>query len=152
FGHFGRFAFSSNGKSLAWTSTLVFPRYGGSWFETWDLAAGKGSFGDRLGSGGDAPALSPDGSHLATTRPLHFWDLSKSKKAWGSDEVYLDAVAFSPDGKVLAGGDWVGVVHLFDAAAGGERRKLVGHRHTITALAFSTDGKRLASGDSRGGV
>ena len=71
------------------------------------------------------------------------------------------AVAFSPDGKLLAvgvaipsetpsGGNYPrGEVILWDVAAGEPRRRLAGHAGEVNCLAFSPDGKVLASGGHR---
>jgi RNA polymerase sigma factor (sigma-70 family) len=54
-------------------------------------------------------------------------------------------IAYSPDGKWLAAGDWNGVVTIWDTAAGKQVREFPGHRGQVTSLAYSPDGKRLAS-------
>lgn len=59
------------------------------------------------------------------------------------------ALAFSPDGKLLAaaGGNpsQFGEVKLWDVAARRELRSIRGHRDNIFAVAFSPDGKTLAT-------
>jgi WD40 repeat protein len=56
------------------------------------------------------------------------------------------AVAFSPDGKLLAVANLRRTVTLYDADSGAALRELSGHQDAITCLAFSPDGRRLASG------
>ncbi|MGH7224725.1 MAG: WD40 repeat domain-containing protein, partial [Gemmataceae bacterium] len=58
----------------------------------------------------------------------------------------VSALAFSPDGVLLAAGDTEGTIHLWGLAIGKEVRQLQGHRGGVESLAFSHDGKRLASG------
>jgi RNA polymerase sigma factor (sigma-70 family) len=71
----------------------------------------------------------------ATGKPLHQTDL---------DDETCHALAFSPDGRRLAGGGrWT--VRVWDVATGKEVGHFEGHRGQVTAVAFSPDGRRLAS-------
>lgn len=59
------------------------------------------------------------------------------------------SVAFSPDGKTLAGGTGNGDIRLWDAVTGKPRNSgdlIKGHASEVWTLAFSSDGTRLASG------
>jgi WD40 repeat protein len=61
----------------------------------------------------------------------------------------VTAVAFSPDGKVLASGGWDDMVRLWDVETGDEIRHLLGHRGMVASVVYSPDGKYLAT---RGGI
>lgn len=56
----------------------------------------------------------------------------------------VHAVAFAPDGSMLATGALDGVVQLWDPATGRRRHTLIGHDRGVRQLAFSNDGKLLA--------
>jgi hypothetical protein len=105
-------------------------------------------------------ALSPDGQTAATaTRgPVMLFDLVKRKKAnqprtLTSDERNFSsmALAFSPDGKTIAGvspdqyGSQDPAIHFWDVASGKDVRQLENDQ-PFFSLAFSPDGKLLALG------
>ncbi|MFF9603607.1 trypsin-like peptidase domain-containing protein [Streptomyces sp. NPDC014684] len=65
----------------------------------------------------------------------------------------LCAGAFSPDGRLLAGGDQNGEAHLWDVASGRVRAVLPAHGQDYDcAFAFSPDGRTLAYGGADGRV
>ena len=68
----------------------------------------------------------------------------------------LGAVAFSPDGRVLASGSEDGVIKLWDSATWQELASLDAHRGGVRFLAFSPDGALLttsgAAADGRGEI
>ena len=59
-------------------------------------------------------------------------------------------LAFSPDGKTLAGGGIA--IRLWVTETGNELSKLNGHTRLVEAITFSPDGRSLASGDDSGKI
>ena len=100
--------------------------------------------------------FSADGAWLATgdySGRLALRAAPFDRESW--DEVVhrgmVTALAFSPDGKVMASaGDQV--IRLMDMASHYPRGILRGHRGMIDALAISPDGKQVLSGDQSGAV
>ncbi len=64
------------------------------------------------------------------------------------DDGGIYALAFSPDGSLLAGGGTNHSIYLWDVQTGDIVKTLRGHANFIRALAFSPDGKVLASGSN----
>jgi WD40 repeat protein len=104
-------------------------------------------------------AFSSDGARLATVGladTVKIWDLVSGEEVLTLDvatsgrEPFGNAVAFSPDGRLLAVPRADTRVALFDAHTGRLIRNLAGHTADVNVAAFSPDGRRLATaGDDR---
>jgi WD40 repeat protein len=101
-------------------------------------------------------ALSADGKLFAfsDSDEVKLWETSSTRGPilLGKHEESVSALAFSPDGKLIAAGDGGGVVKVWDAAARRELSTFKGHKTSVTIIAFSPDGKTLASGGDEGTV
>jgi WD40 repeat protein len=64
----------------------------------------------------------------------------------------IRALAFSPDGSLLAAGGGGGSIAIFDTATSRRRLQLQAAGTTVNALAISPDGSRIAAGDEGGSV
>ena len=65
----------------------------------------------------------------------------------------VTSVAFRPDGKTLATGDWNGNIYLWDVSAGTRTGALADpdlNGDGVTSVVFSPNGKTLATGDANG--
>ncbi|QQR46491.1 WD40 repeat domain-containing protein [Myxococcus xanthus] len=62
------------------------------------------------------------------------------------------ALAFSPDGRLLASGGYDAVVRVWDVAAGAQVAELKGHEAELHAVAFSPDGRWLAAAGRPGAL
>jgi WD40 repeat protein len=58
----------------------------------------------------------------------------------------VNAVSFSPNGKLLATGSFDNTVKLWDTSTGKEIKTLTGHTNSVNAVSFSPNGKLLATG------
>jgi len=99
--------------------------------------------------------FSPNSKRLATTErdsSIRLYDVATGNGVWSHKvklnnpyENYTSAVAFSPDGKVVAAGATDHQIYFCDAATGAELRQLAGHHWYPWCLAFTADGKLLYS-------
>lgn len=132
--------------------------------ECWEPGADKPRW--SLGEQALTLAVSPDGKHFAISVAQ---GVSIRSAADGSEvrriavtadpdtnvafPIRVDALAFSPDGSLVAGTRWDrGEVMVWETATGKEARRLLGHpspgetRIKETSIAFSADGRWLATG------
>jgi WD40 repeat protein/serine/threonine protein kinase len=156
--------FTPDGNSAA-AASLVTAKNGAVLYsetQLWDLETGRPR-GKPLPQPGRllALALSPDGKLLLTgsavagTEPsgpprgeARLWDVTTGEPAGpplGHSGV-VRAVAFSPDGGLLATGCEDRTAHLWLAGAGVQLGPGLGSAGTVGALAFSPDGRTLATG------
>ena len=112
-------------------------------------------------------AFSPDSKTLAACNyeSIYLWEVDSAtpQATFKAPDTGFSALAFSPNGKLLASGCFDGSVRLWNATAkqqglGGKigqylpTLKLIGHKEKVFTLAFSPDGHTLLTGSEDGTI
>jgi WD40 repeat protein len=105
------------------------------------MALGEEEFATAL-------AVTPDHSLVATgARALHLWDTHSASEIGlaASGSAFIEALAFSPDSRLLAAGLVSGVITVYDVPSRRPVFTLTGHHARVTQVVFSADGKQIIS-------
>jgi WD40 repeat protein len=141
-------AYSPDGKTIAAGATETDD------IILWDAASGEmrhtlNSSPDHTG----ALCFNPAGDKLATTayQRIYIFDLATGQQSathWCHSNETVDAVAWSPDGQVIATGAGDNNVELWMPDTGDRLAVLKGHREAVYAVDFSPDSRKIASAGS----
>jgi len=114
--------------------------------------ARMGTLRDEVGTVTSRIIYSPDGKFLTSTtscetNPLRLWDPATGRVIRELKQLdrggRAGPMAFSPDGKLIAAGDYAGTIRIGRTDTGQKIRELPGHEERIEGMAFSRDAKVL---------
>jgi WD40 repeat protein/DNA-binding winged helix-turn-helix (wHTH) protein len=146
FGDIGHpFVVSPDGKFLAAQGPIFI-------MSVFDIASGRriASIDSKVGFVTDVK-FAPDSKSILIAGT---WDSNNTAKLWSLPEGkeimpfsdITEAIAFSPNGKLIATANKNNTIKLWDAEKGYEIASLPGHADRVVAVDFSPDGLKLASG------
>jgi WD40 repeat protein len=170
------FATPSDGglPSVAWSPTARHLAAGGTKLHLWTSSATAQELGDFLEVGTTSLSWAPDGTRLAradASGVVELFDVSTRRSEWatasgatppveeagpeGEDLVptALTDLAWSPDGRLLAGAGKQGTLEFWDATNGDPTMPAItAHRGPTQSVAWSTDGAVVGSGGADGSI
>ena len=125
--------------------SLLLPNAFAQDYITWGLPDGAVA---RLGKGSITGNIvfSPDGMRLAVASAIGIWiydarpGKEKELDLFTEHTEDVTALAFSPDGSILASGSRNSTIKLWDAVTGKHISMFKGNDEHVTALVFSPDG------------
>ena len=149
------YEFSGDGRLIAGISRNFQPTV-----TIWDTATGNTAHVVDIAGFSLCAAFSPDGRYVAigsfaardkakSTGGVHIYDLAAKAvvHAISAEAQSINAIAFSSDGTLLAGGDHGnGKVTLWTTSDWKQREIFEGHSGLLSSLAFAPNGQLLASG------
>ncbi|MCI0459743.1 MAG: WD40 repeat domain-containing protein [Gemmataceae bacterium] len=137
-----RLAFFADGQTLASAGSAIL---------LWDTKTGKlkkriehdQTSGLQVSSDGRLIAAAHWGAGAVA---LFDGETGKKLASWQAHKGFINDLALSPNGKLLASSGSDGFVRLWDTLSHEELATLAGHEGAVDPLAFSPDGSTLASG------
>jgi WD40 repeat protein len=132
-----------DGKRLAGVSTK-----GSKEFWVQDVVSGRPVLLGRSEHVNRLAVFAPDSNRLAvaTAGGVEVWDVSNMKRCLHLRHTQaVNAVAFSPDGRLLATGAMDATIRLWDAVTGKRLQARSGAEGAITSVQFFHDGKQVGS-------
>ena len=128
--------FSPDGKTLA-SGSGKWGRWKDTTIRLWDVPSDRHR---RNGGGGTWQRLA------------RLFGLGKASEVLKGHGRGVNAVAFSPDGEIIASGSSDSTIRLWNPHNGMHLKTLEGHKENVNSIAFSPDGRTLASGSEDGTI
>jgi WD40 repeat protein len=156
-GNGSAFAFSPDGKILAVGDSLHTTSVSFDAIKLWSVATHQ-PIGQPLMHSDfvDCITFSPNGKILASCggSTIIFWDVASQKMIGQPLTLPTNSLStnlvFSPDGKILASGDYDNTIVLWDAATHQPiGQGLIGNDWPLNSVAFSPDGNTLATSSDK---